>query len=161
MTETDELVITEENFDEYFHDVRQHEPEQGQIMACYSAVAYFVDGNQKRNMMDLLQYTNKMIPAVQVMKKCFCASELDSYRVPREMAEDLLSGMSRDQVAKKEYKFTVEMFFYTRPEYVPQDDPHWTTISILNLEEHLARRDERIQSKIEWPEELAKQEGEP
>jgi hypothetical protein len=77
------------------------------------------------------------------------------------MAEDLLSGMSRDEVARKEYQFTIEMFFYTRPEYVPKDDPHWSAISIINLEEHLAKRDERIKSKIEWSEEAEKPEGEP
>jgi len=149
-----ELEITNENFDEYFQDVRKGEPQPGQIIACYSAIAEFVDGNQKRDMIDLLQYTDKMLPAIQVMKKCFCASEADSYRVPLKMAEDLLSGMSRNEVAKKSYKYTIEMYFYTRPEYVPENDPHWTTISILNLQEHLAKKDERIKSRIEWPESM-------
>ena len=49
------------------------------------------------------------------------------------MSEDLMSGMSVDDVMKKPYKFTVEMFFYTKKEYLPKNDPHWTTVSLLNV----------------------------
>ena len=83
---------------------------------------------------------NKMEATAQVMRKLLCASELDAYRVPRMMAEDMLNGMSEDEVASKPYKYTFEMFFYVKPEHVP-NDPHWTKISVLNLQEFLDKKD--------------------
>jgi hypothetical protein len=149
----EEFEITEENFKEYFRDIRNSAPEKGDVIACYRAIAYFVDDAPKRNMIDLLRNTGKVLPAVQVMRKCFGAKEADSYRIPRMMVEDMLGGMSRDDVAKKEYKYTIEMCYYVRPEHIPQDNPHWSVISILNLEEHLAKQDRRIESEIVYPDE--------
>ena len=101
-------------------------------MACYSAVAYFGEGNEKQNMIDLLKLKDKARAASAVMRKLHMATEKDSYRIPKEMAEDLLA-MSEEEVFKKEYKYNFEMFFYTLPQYVPKNDPHWRTISILNV----------------------------
>jgi len=150
---TNEIEITEENFNEYFRDVRNNAPEKGDVIACYRAVAYFVDDAPKRNVIDLLRNTDKVLPAIQLMRKCFGAREADAYRVLREMTEDMLNGMSRDDIAEKEYKYTIEMCYYVRPEHIPQDDPHWSVISMLNLEEHLAKEDERIKSEIVYPDE--------
>jgi hypothetical protein len=101
-----------------------------------------------------------MIPCTQVMRKLLCTTEVDSYRVPLEMAKDLLGGMTREKCAQKEYKYTVEMYFYTKPEYVPHDDPHWQLISILNLDDFLAKKnamsegdDLEIKTRIVKPEE--------
>ena len=55
------------------------------------------------------------------------------FRIPRAIAEDLVSGISEEDVRKKEYKYNFQMFFYVKPEYVPKDNPHWTTVSILNV----------------------------
>lgn len=150
-TET-EIVITEENFSEYFKDVRFSTLQQGEIIAQYSACAEFIDGNEKRQIISLLTSTeNKMEATSQVMRKLLHASELDSYRVPRMMAEDLLSGMSEDEVALKPYKYTLEMFFYAKPEHLPKDDPHWSSISVLNIREFFPQ-DDQIESKIVTPE---------
>lgn len=151
---TDELVITDENFDQYFFDVRRHEPKRGQVMALYSASAEFVEGPEKQQIIDLLSKTEKAIPTTQVMRKLLFASELDAIRVPRLMAQDLLDGMSVDEVLKKPYKYTVEMYFYTTRECVPKDDPHWSVISVVNLEDFLDKRDDRIKSRLLKPEEV-------
>ena len=37
----------------------------------------------------------------------------------------------------KIYKYKMEVFYYTKREYVPVDDPHWTIISIANLDKFL------------------------
>lgn len=143
---TEELEINEDNFDQYFKDVRKNNPERGEIIAQYSASAELIDGNEKRQIISLLISTeNKMEATAQVMRKLLCASELDAYRVPRMMAEDLLSGMDEGEVASKPYKYTFEMFFYTKPEYVP-DDPHWTKISVLNLKEFLDKKEQATDS---------------
>jgi hypothetical protein len=129
-----ELEITEQNFAEHFFDVRQNKPQRGQIMACYSAMAELVEGNEKRQLVELLQRTDKAVPASQVMRKLLCASEADSVRVLKQMAEDLISGLTVEQVLAKPYKYKFEMFFYTKLENVPKDDPHWSVISLLNVD---------------------------
>ena len=134
----EEIVIDGSNFDDYFFDVRQHSPKQGQIIACYSAVAYFQEGPEKQQMINLVKNTQKAEPASQVMRKLLFASEPDCWRVPREMAEDLLAGMDDVEVEKKMYQYTAQIYYYTMPDCVP-DDPHWTTISILNLDKFLGK----------------------
>jgi hypothetical protein len=141
----DEPTITEENFFDYFKDVRKGEFEKGNIIAQYSAIAEFIDGGEKRQIISLLMDTeNKMEATAQVMRKLLYASERDAYKVPRNMAEDLLSGMSIEDCAKKPYKYTLEMFFYARPENVPKNDPHWSIISIINTDQY----DDAIKSRI-------------
>lgn len=148
-----ELVITEENFSEYFRDVRFSAPDKGDIIAQYTAKAEFVEGNEKRQIIALLTSTeNKMEATAQVMRKLLHASEVDAYRVPRLMAEDLISGAGEDEVASKAYPYTLEMFFYTKPENLPKGDPHWSSISVINLDDFAAGPNV-VESRIVLPEE--------
>ena len=149
-----ELVITEENFSEYFRDVGFSAPERGDIIAQYTARAEFVDGNEKRQIISLLASTeNKMEATAQVMRKLLHASEVDAYRVPRLMAEDLIAGLSVEEVASKPYPYTFEMFFYTKPDNLPKGDPHWSSISVLNLEDFVGDSPNVVSAKIVLPEE--------
>ena len=129
-------IINEENFNQYFKDVRQNQPEKDDIIAKYSAMAEFVDGGEKRQIISLLMTTeDKMEATAQIMRKLLFACERDALKVPRMMAEDLISGMSTDEVAEKPYKYKVEIFYYTKKEHMPIDDPHWSTISIIDMNE--------------------------
>jgi len=128
-----EIEITADNFDEYFFDIRKHNPKKGQVIACYSAIAYFEASNEKLQMIQLLRETEKAEAAGQVMRKLLHASEPDCWRIPKEIASDLLSGMSEDEVNNKSYKYKLEMYYYTDPKCIPED-PHWSTISILNID---------------------------
>jgi len=128
----EELVINESNFDQYFHDVRKFGPKAGQVMAKFRAVAYFVDGPHKHDVIRLLKM-DKAKQASMVMQKIHHAREPDCYRVCREICEDLLSGMSEDEVAKKEHEYVLEAFYYAQKEHVP-DDPHWETIQLLEFD---------------------------
>jgi hypothetical protein len=56
-----------------------------------------------------------------------------------EIGEDLKSGMSVEEVQKKPYKYKMEMYYYTMPEYVPKGDLHWSACTVLNLDEFLDR----------------------
>lgn len=157
MIQEKELEITEDNFYQYFKDARNSVPSRGEVIAQYTASAEFVEGNEKRQIISLLNSTeNKMEATAQVMRKLLFASELDAYRVPRMMAEDMVSGMSEDEVASKPYKYTLEMFFYAKPENVPKDDPHWSIISVLNLDEFLDKKDGEIQTRVLSDEEAGK-----
>jgi len=127
-----DLVIEEQDFEKYFFDVRKHDPKPGQIMACYSAMAEFNRSNEKQQIIDLLKMPKKALAITQVMRKLLFASELDAIRLPLAMAEDLKNSMTEDEVLDKPYKYKLEMFFYTDPQYLPADE-HWTSISLLNL----------------------------
>lgn len=128
-----ELVIDKSNFASYFFDVRRFGPKPGQIMAKFSAVAIFGEGPEKLDLIKVLK-SGKAEAAAAVMRKIHCAKEPDCYRVCREMSEDLLSGMTEDEVNKKEYEFILEAFYYTQREYVPKDDPHWITIDLVKYD---------------------------
>jgi len=132
--ETEELIIDDKNFDQYFRDVRRYKPEKGEIMVCYANAAEFVTGNEKRHMIHLLKLPNKMEAATQVMRKLLYACERDAYTVPKMMLKDMLAGMTDEEILEKPYPYTVHIYYYTKPEYFPKDDPHWTSISILNLD---------------------------
>jgi hypothetical protein len=147
MTNAPELVIDETNFDKHFFDVRRHAPKRGQVIARFTAVADLVDGRLKRDLIDLLKNTEKALPATNVMRKLGCCTEADSYRVCIEMTKDLLSGMSDDEVAEKVYEYHLESFYYTDPSNVPTDDPHWSTITMLNLNEFVDQAGTKLQSK--------------
>lgn len=132
MTEEEKIVITEKNFSEYFHDVRRSKPKKGQVLAKFTAVAEFVEGRGKRDIIMLLKM-DKAQQAVQVMRKIHGAREPDCYRVCREIAEDLLI-VPEEEVEKKPYEYVVEYFFYTQKDLVPKNK-HWETIQILEKNE--------------------------
>lgn len=129
-----------DSFEEHFFDVRKHKPKAGQIIACYRASADFVEispeNSMKRDIIGLLKM-NKAVPATQLMRKFHGATDKDAVKVCREIVEDLLAGMSEEEVALKSHEMVIEHFFYTDKENVPLDDPHWTTISVRNVEEIL------------------------
>lgn len=125
---------SEEDFESKFFDIRKHKPKSGQILAIYKAVAYFVDGWVKQNIISILK-KNDMETVQKVMRNLVCATEEDSLRIPSEVAKDLSSGMSEEEVLKKEYKMIVEYSYWTERNNVPTDDPHWFVIDILNTDE--------------------------
>jgi hypothetical protein len=145
----------ETNFNDHFYDIRKHQPKRGQVMARYAAVGEFIDGSLKRDVLDLLMYHESPETAVKLMRKVGCATERDSVGVPLAMARDLLNGMSREETARKPYRFVCEAFFYTQKEHIPLD-PHWTCVNIHNLDEFLDANDQRLRMQatiIEKPSE--------
>jgi len=132
--EVQEIEITDENFEEYFFDVRKHRPKPGQIMAKFTAMAEFTGPQAKRDIMKLLKM-DKAQAAHQVMTKLHGAKPPDCYRICREMAEDMLAGLSEQEIIDKPYEFVLEFFFYTQREYVPKNDPHWETIKLIEYDE--------------------------
>ena len=159
---SDELIINESNFTQYFRDCRTSQPERGDIIACWTGVAEFIEGRMKKDIMDLLSNKEKAFAATQVMIKLGRATQKDAIRICKEITSDLISGMSQEEVEKKSYEYTIELFYYTKKEYIPLNDPHWSTIGIENLDEFLDQANQRIKikSKIVEPEDntLAKKD---
>ena len=130
----DEIVIDSSNFKDYFFDVRKFGPKHGQVMAKFRAIAIFAEGEEKRDLIKILK-RDKAEAAAMVMQKIHCAATPDCYRVCREICEDLLSGMTDQEVEKKEHEYFLEAFYYTKKEYIPKDDPHWETIDVLRYDQ--------------------------
>lgn len=145
--EDSELVIDQNNFNDYFFDVRKFGPKQGQILAKFSAVAIFGDGPEKRDLIKVLK-RDKAEAAAMVMKKIHCCREPDCYKICREICEDLISGMSEDDVAKKEHEFIIEAFYYANREYVPKNDAHWETIDLIKYDPETKTFKSNIELKI-------------
>jgi hypothetical protein len=143
----EELVIDETNFSQYFRDCRISRPDRGDVIARYSAQAEFIDGQMKRDIIDLLHNRDKAFAATQVMRKLGCATQKDAVRVCKEICQDLAAGMSLKEVEQKVYAYNIEVFYYTKKEYIPIDDPHWTLIGINNLDEFLDQADQRLKIK--------------
>tara|TARA_Y100000034_G_scaffold43496_3_gene53123 strand:- start:40123 stop:40605 length:483 start_codon:yes stop_codon:yes gene_type:complete len=156
---TEEMIIDDSNFGEYFFDARTHGPKRDQILARFSAIAEFIDGKMKQDIIYLVStMKNGGMSAVKVMQKLGCATYEAAIDVSIEVAEDLKAGLSRgmtqeaitEEVEKKAYSYHYEQFFYVKSECVPKDDPHWDIIQIANLNEHLDKVDGvgEIKSKI-------------
>lgn len=143
----DELVIDQSNFAQYFRDCRISKPERGDIIARFMARAEFVDGQMKRDIIDLLHNRDKALAATQVMRKLGCATQPESIRICKEICSDLAEGKSLKEVEEKIYEYDMEMFYYTKKEYMPIDDPHWTPIGIENLDEFLDAGNQRLKIK--------------
>jgi len=126
-----EIEITNENFHQYFFDARKTKPQAGQVLAKFSAIAKFVEGQAKRDIIYLLKI-NKAKEAVQVMSRLHGCKELWCYNVLIEMANDLLH-MTETEVEKKPYEMVVEFLFWTQKENVP-NDPHWETINVIGFD---------------------------
>jgi hypothetical protein len=150
---TDELIIDEKNFNQYFFDVRKHKFQKGQIMVAYSAAAEFHASPEKKLLIDLLTGHEKAEAAAQYMRKAFCSRDPDSYAVPRQICEDLMRGMTEDEVLQKPYKYVVVAHFFTKSEYMPKNDPHWSVVSLYDVGE----KSGRITSKVVMPEKVDQQ----
>ena len=126
--------VNDENFSSIFHDVRKRgKPEPGEVLASWRSSADFVDGWVKRQVIELLA-TNKAGAATArtVMNNVVSAVERDSIRVCLDIATDLMSSVEPQEILDKPYPFVIEIFYWVKPEYVP-DDIHWTVIKTLDL----------------------------
>jgi len=143
-----ELIINEANFAEHFRDVRMHKPQRGEVIARFTAMAEFVDGHMKRDIIDLLHNKNKIEAAIQVMRKLGSATEKEAIKVCKEVCRDLALGMSLEEVENKTYSYQLEFFYYTKKENIPVDDPHWSVISLKNLDEFLDESGQKIKMNM-------------
>lgn len=147
--EKDDVIIDENNFSDYFFDVRYNQPKEGQCLARFRAKAEFVDGQLKRDVVHvLLSMAKGGDGAYKVMRKLAGASEQDAIRIPLEMGQDLATGMTVDEVCNKPYEYDCEFFFYADPLNVPLDN-HWEIIKLLGNQSQYGYITSNINEKIE------------
>lgn len=151
METLENIIIDNTNFFQYFRDCKTSKPEKGDVLARWTGIAEFIDGRMKKDIIDLLlNKDNKVQAAIQVMRKLGGATEKEAIRVCKEISKDILAGMSLEDVEKKSYEYQIELFYYAKPQYVPQNDKHWSLIGIDNLDNFLDQANERytITAKI-------------
>lgn len=136
---SDELIIDENNFHEHFFDITKFKPQKGQVLARYTAMAEFVSGDVKDFVVSAL-LNNPMGAEMssKVMKHHCHATDECASAVPLQIAEDLKSGMSIDEVKSKPYKMQIEYFYWTAPDNIPTDDCHWEMITVSKSEMEIA-----------------------
>jgi len=122
---------------EHFFEVKNNSPKKGQVMARYSAMAELVAGDDKLELIKIIKTSDFPLSIAQFVKQVLHSDELDSYRLPQRISEDLLSGMTEEEVMEKPYRYKIELFYYVEPQYIP-DDPHWNTVALLNLDKFLS-----------------------
>lgn len=128
------LEIDDANFDQYFFDVRRNRPKPGQVLACYVSKADFVDSNIKRDIINLLSNNDKGgSSAVALLEKLSGATKKSAIATVKSMTNDLLSGLSVDEVASKPYDMQCEFYFYTYKECIPENDSHWWSASLIDV----------------------------
>jgi hypothetical protein len=128
---SEDLVIDEENFLDYFRPVENGPPKEGEILANFKSMAELHDGEIKREIVRLLSTEDigaKM--AIQVMEKLCKADKRWATRVITQICSDIYHGMNLEDVYKRKYEFMVHMSFYTKKEYVPKDNKHWSTLEL-------------------------------
>lgn len=130
--EKEELIIDEKNFNIYFKEVNKNRPDKGDVIACYRARAYLVDGELKRNVVDLLKIKGGTESAIKMLIKSAYCLEQDAINISKSICKDLVSGVSEIEILGKEYPYTLEIFYYTKEENIPKDDKHWTIMKIVN-----------------------------
>lgn len=128
---SEELVIDGSNFSSYFKDVKKTAPCRGDVMARYIAKAELIAGEEKGYLIDLL-ISNPMGAemGVQIARNAFGAQEMESVKLCKMIAIDLMEGKTKQEVMEKPYSYTLEKFFWTKEEYVPKNNPHWEIIKV-------------------------------
>jgi hypothetical protein len=145
----DEVEITEDNFSEYFFDVRMNRPQRGQCMAKYTAIAELVDGNLKRDVIYLLSTTDKVNESIELLRKIALMDEGDAISICLDIAKRLHDKENADEIANHPHEYKLEALYYTQEEHVPTDDPHWSVVELKNLEEFIEETEKgTIKSKI-------------
>ena len=103
------------------------------MLARYCAKAEFIDKFPKPAIVDLLVNNPKGAElAPKVLQNMCHMHEIDSINVAIAMAEDLVQGMSEQEVIQKPYPCTIEKWFWTQKDYIPKQDPHWNAIDIIH-----------------------------
>lgn len=139
----DVFEITDDNFNDYFFDTRLHKPKKGQCLARFTAIADFVEGQGKKDIIELLK-RDKAMAAVQVMQKIHCVKPPHCYKVLKQMAEDLLD-FPDVWVEKKPYEMIVEYTFWTERQYVPKNSQNWETVQLVEFDKETGTYKSRIE----------------
>ena len=135
-----ELIIDESNFSQYFRDVGKNSPQKGDVIAVYRTMAELGNGDLKEQIVESL-FLEKVGPnkAIKLLTKLGKSPMKEAIRVIKNISLDLYNGMSKPMVLAKTYELLIEIYYYTKDEYVPKNDFHWEIIKIKNIDDFICK----------------------
>ncbi len=126
----DDFIIDENNFDKYFRNTRNNKKQKNDVIVMFSSSAVFAKGKLKEEIVDLLSTEfNSVNKCLGKLFKFAYAPHAQSIKVCKNIIQDYISGMNREDIINKEYPFVLQMFFYTKEKYIPNNDKRWLVIS--------------------------------
>ncbi len=126
----DDFIIDENNFDKYFRNTRNSKKQKNDVIVMFSSSAVFAKGKLKEEIVDLLSMEfNSINKCLGKLFKFAYAPHAQSIKVCKNIIQDYISGMNREDIINKEYPFVLQMFFYTKEKYIPNNDKRWLVIS--------------------------------
>ncbi len=136
----EDFVIDETNFGQYFRELNKDIPQKGDVLSVYRAMAELLSGDIKKDIVNLLKTEMEVgaKQAIQIAVKLCKTNEKEAIKLVKEICTDLHDGKSEDYIMDKPYQYMVEIFYFTKPEYVP-NDKHWSFISIKNIDEFIEK----------------------
>jgi hypothetical protein len=137
----DNLIIDETNFSKYFREAKDSRPQEEEVLVVYRAVADLGAGDIKKDIIDLLCLEKEVgaKQSIQVAVKLARATEETARKMITEICEDLFAGRDRNFVMAKSYEYLLEIPYYTKLEYIPENDKHWEIVNITNLESYIKK----------------------
>lgn len=124
--------LTEENFTTYFYDVRKKQkPLPGMSLVRFRATAELINGDIKQSIVNSLLFNKSgYLVAPKLFQKSLGVTEKESIRLCLEILND---NISYEEILNKPYSFTLEILYWTYPELIPANDPHWQIIKLLKV----------------------------
>ena len=98
------------------------------------------NGDLKEQIVESL-FLEKVGPnkAIKLLTKLGKSPRKEAIRVIKNISLDLYNGMSKSMVLAKTYEFLIEIYYYTKDEYVPKNDFHWEIIKIKNIDDFICK----------------------
>lgn len=116
-------------------DAKRYKPKKGQVMVRYQAMADLIEGDLKTDVINLLQNNDQGANAsIRMLQNNCYMNEKDAIMISKEISEDLLNGMSLQEVSSKPYRFKLEILYYTDKDTANQlsGNVHWTKIDLID-----------------------------
>lgn len=118
---TEPVVITDENFNQYFRDASKHKKQDGDIMVSYRSYMELPDCQLKRDVIRLLaEVDHGANLAVEALCRYAAASKQAAIALCARMSVDLIKEKQPDQVAHRSYKYESVLFFYINQDHFPK-----------------------------------------
>src|SRR5688572_7504971 len=114
---TEPVIITDENFNQYFRDASKHKKQDGDIMVSYRSYMELPNCELKRDVIRLLSEVDHGANlAVEALCRYAAASRQSAIGLCAQISVDLLKAKDPTQVAGKVYQYESVLFFYVNQE---------------------------------------------
>ena len=116
-----DLIITDENFNQYFRDITKHARQDGDILVSYRSLMELPDCQLKRDVIRFLtEVDHGANLAVEALMRYAAASKHAAIALCARMTVDLAKEKKPGHVAGKTYQYESVLFFYINKDHFPK-----------------------------------------